>query len=115
MRFEDRSKVLTLIHGRHSLQELSEPIFCEDRLKGRQSHFPLTIWVIPHGEGQRYSLEEAIELPNYSEDSIYRVGMKVDRSLIAYLVIEEANSQALVEYELGSIFSRIFPDGTAGA
>ncbi|ESA32485.1 molecular chaperone [Leptolyngbya sp. Heron Island J] len=107
LRFEDKYKDLTLIHGEHALQELSEPIFSEDRLKARQSQFPLTIWVIPQAVGKRYSLKESIELPDYSENAVYRVGMKVDRSLIAYLIIEEINSQTVAEYELGNIFSKI--------
>jgi molecular chaperone DnaK len=50
-----------------------------------------------------------IELPNYSPNTKYRVGMKVDRSHIAYLVIESQGGESKIEYELGEIISKMFP------
>ncbi len=35
--------------------------------------------------------------------------MKVNRSQIAYLVIEQVNTRKSVEYELGNMIAKLFP------
>jgi hypothetical protein len=37
--------------------------------------------------------------------------MRVDKSQVAYLVIQEEQSQVRAEYQLGDILQRIFPAG----
>lgn len=102
---------VTVIDGNQSTSELSETIFLDQKLRATYPSFPLTIWVIPQSTGQRCSLQEFIDLPSHSQESEYRVGMRVDRSQIAYLVIREINSNSTVEYELGNIISKLFPKG----
>ena len=50
-----------------------------------------------------------IELPCCSSDTKYKIGMKVDRSQIAYLVLEELRSGNRLEYPLGNVVSEMFP------
>jgi molecular chaperone DnaK len=102
---------VTLINGNTSLDQLSEPIFENRPLIAHHPTFPVPIWIMPESKGERYTIEQVIDLPNYSPEAKYRVGMRVNRSQIAYLIIEEVDSSIRVEYELGNIITKIFPDG----
>jgi molecular chaperone DnaK len=71
----------------------------------------LTLWVDPQGKGVlvEESLPEMVKLPSYSPEDKWRVGMRVDRSQIAYLTIEEVRGEKRVEYELGNVLAKMFP------
>lgn len=71
----------------------------------------ITLWVQLQSQGKKHYelLPDMIELPNYSPESKYRIGMKVDRSQIAYLAIQEIRTSKQVEYKLGNLISKMFP------
>ena len=104
----DKHIDLSLINGDKSLSELIEPSFGAQKLTALSSEFPLTIWVSPQSTDSKYSSTINITLPNHNRESIYQVGMRVDRSLVAHLVIKEIKSGAISEYALGDIISKSF-------
>ncbi|MFB2973243.1 Hsp70 family protein [Aerosakkonema sp. BLCC-F183] len=102
---------ITLIQGGANLDSLAQPNFYTEAITPIDSKIAITLWVQITSQGIKHqeSLPDMIELPNYSPQAKYRVGMKVDRSQIAYLVIEEIGSSNPIEYKLGNVISKMFP------
>ena len=102
---------LTLIPGNTSLSELGEPQFHQQPLVAFEPSFTIPIWIDPLSRGKRRKMNtpDRITLPNYSQQAKYWVGMRVNRSQVAYLVIEEVRSKKRVEYELGNIIGEMLP------
>lgn len=50
-----------------------------------------------------------VKLPSYSPVDQWRVGMRVNRSQVTYLVIEDVRGKKQVEYELGNVIANMFP------
>ena len=108
----ERDKInIPLIKGGSSLDSLAETNFYEKEIEPIERRVTVTLWVQIQSKGFKHqnSLPNMIELPNYSPNTKYRVGMKVDRSHIAYLVIESQGGESKIEYELGEIISKMFP------
>ena len=99
---------ITLIQGGTSLDKLKESIFYEQPLIAWSKSFSVPLWIDPKTKGEFYRITtpESVTLPNYSQEAKYLVGMRVDSSQIAYLIIEEINSKTKVEYELGNIIDQ---------
>lgn len=108
--FEIKEEEITLIKGGISLGELNQPQFYDQPLVAWQESFRLVLWIEPQSKGKRYrkQLQEPIKLPNYSSSAEYKVGMWVNPSQVAYLLIEEIHTNECVEYELGNIISKLF-------
>ena len=102
---------ITLIEGGSSLDTLGEPKFYPGKIIPIERRIAVTLWVQIQSQGAKNqeSLPDMVELPNYSPNAKYRVGMKVDRSQIAYLVIETEGGRNRTEYELGNLISKMFP------
>ncbi|WP_375466972.1 Hsp70 family protein [uncultured Nostoc sp.] len=102
---------ITLIQGGSSLDSLAQPNFYAREVIPVEKRIAITLWVQLQSKGKKHqdSLQDMIDLPNYSPNAKYRVGMKVDRSQIAYLIIEETRSGKFVEYTLGDIIAKMFP------
>ena len=102
---------ITLIQGGANLDSLAQPNFYPEAITPIDSQIAITLWVQITSQGIKHqeSLPDMIELPNYSPEAKYRVGMKVDRSQIAYLVIEDIGSSNPIEYKLGNVISKMFP------
>ncbi|MGB8690880.1 MAG: Hsp70 family protein, partial [Microcoleus sp.] len=90
---------------------LAQPNFCQQEFYPAGQTIAVMLWVQLMSKGKKYQelMPQKIELPNYYTNAKYRVGMKVDRSQIAYLAIEEVTARKLVEYELGNILAKMFP------
>lgn len=101
---------IILIQGGTPLDELRNPIFYEKQLLAFKNELRIPIWVDVKSQNNKYQkdIPHTIKLPNFSPNTTYYVGMRVDSSQIAYLIIEEVNSKEKVEYELGSLFSQMF-------
>lgn len=107
----DKEKLeITLIEGDTDLDSLAQPCFYSEEIQPIDNRIAVTLWVQLMSQGTKHqeSLPDLIELPNYSLNSKYRVGMKVNRSQVAYLVIEETRTNQQIEYELGNIISKMF-------
>lgn len=110
IKFDLEEEDLVLVKGGLSLDELSHPQFSEQPLVAWQESFSVPIWVEPQSKGKRYKKHTAsVKLPNYSASAQYRVGMWVNKSQIAYLIIEEIESKTNVKYELGNVIGMLFP------
>jgi molecular chaperone DnaK len=102
---------ITLIEGGANLDSLAQPNFDREEITPVDSKIAITLWVQLLSKGKKHQeyLPDMIELPNYSPNAKYRVGMKVDRSQIAYLLIQEARVGKVVEYKLGNVIAKMFP------
>lgn len=111
---EREERLIPIIQGGAILDDLSTPKFANiPPLVTFQNNAPLTLtlWVDPQSKGMTFKelLPDIVKLPSYSPNDQWRVGMRVDRSQIAYLVIEEVQGQKRVEYELGNVIANMFP------
>jgi molecular chaperone DnaK len=104
-------KEISLIEGGSNLDTLAQPNFFTEAMISFRQEVAVTLWVQLMSKGKKYQelMPDNIELPNYYSGAKYRVGMKVDRSQIAYLVIEEVSARKPVEYKLGDIIAKMFP------
>jgi Molecular chaperone len=104
-------KEITLIEGGSNLDTLAQPNFFTEAMTSFRQEVAVTLWVQLMSKGKKHQelMPDNIELPNYYSGAKYRVGMKVDRSQIAYLVIEEVSARKPVEYKLGNLIAKMFP------
>ncbi|HIK09405.1 MAG TPA: Hsp70 family protein [Oscillatoriaceae cyanobacterium M33_DOE_052] len=111
-------KFITLVQGNTPLLDLLEPHFAQipplvpfpSNTIGDEHFLTITIWVDPQSRGIRFqeSLPDLVRLPVGSDTRRWRVGMRVDRSQIAYLVIADTQGEKRLEYELGQITAKLF-------
>ncbi|MGB7712465.1 MAG: Hsp70 family protein [Microcoleus sp.] len=104
-------KEITLIEGGSNLDALAQPNFSQQEFVPTGKTIAVTLWVQINSKGKRHQelMPQNIEFPNDYNGARYRAGMKVDRSQIAYLAIEEVSTKKCVEYELGNILAKMFP------
>lgn len=102
---------ITLIQGGSNLDTLTQVNLAPQQIVPLGDNIAITLWVQLQSQGKKHYelLPDMIELPNYSPESKYRIGMKVDRSQIAYLAIQEIRTSKQVEYKLGNLISKMFP------
>ncbi len=111
-------KFITLVQGNTPLLDLLEPRFAQipplatwvSNTVGEEHCLTITIWVDPQSRGIRFqeSVPDLVRLPVGSDTRRWRVGMRVDRSQIAYLVIADTQGEKHFEYELGQITAKLF-------
>lgn len=108
---ERERREITLIAGGSPLDSLAQVKFYAEEVTPVGNSISITLWVQLMSKGIKHqqSWPDMIELPSYSPNAKYRVGMKVDRSHIAYLVIQETRTNKLIEYQLGDIIANMFP------
>lgn len=102
---------ISLIKGGSNLEDLAQPNFYSQPLTPIDHKISITLWLqlLSKGKKHQHTLPDMIELPCCSSDTKYKIGMKVDRSQIAYLVLEELRSGNRLEYPLGNVVSEMFP------
>lgn len=111
---EREQRFISIIKGGADLDDLAQPKFADiPPLVTFHSDAPLTItlWVDPQSKGRVFKqvLPEIVKLPSYSPIDQWRVGMRVDRSQVTYLVIKDVRGVKQVEYELGNVIAKMFP------
>jgi molecular chaperone DnaK len=111
---EVRDKEITLVQGGTNLDDLASVKFAEiPPLASFQVNEPLklTLWIDPNSQGTilKQDLNDSVQLPQASPEDKWRVGMRVNRSQIAYLVVESLCGRKHQEYELGNIIAKVFP------
>lgn len=113
--YQPTEEEITLIEGKKvTLDNLNETQFSHQPVKAMTSKIhQIILWIDPQSLGNKYkkTIQEPLELPNFSAGATYKLGMRVDKSQVAYLVIQEQQSQDRAEYELGDIIQKIFPTG----
>ncbi|KOR35694.1 MULTISPECIES: Hsp70 family protein [Planktothricoides] len=110
---EREERYITLVQGGRNLTELAQPQFADipPLFTFHDEPLTLTLWVDPQSKGTRFKdmLPDIIKLPSSSPNDQWRVGMRVDRSQICYLVIADMLGKKRVEYELGNAIAKMFP------
>lgn len=111
---EREQRLIPIIEGGANLDDLAQPKFADiPPLVTFQSDAPLTVtlWVKPQSKGRIFKevLPDMVKLPSYSPVDQWRVGMRVNRSQVTYLVIEDIRGKKQVEYELGNVIANMFP------
>ncbi|MBW4596222.1 MAG: Hsp70 family protein [Brasilonema angustatum HA4187-MV1] len=110
---EREQQLIPIIRSGTNLDDLLNPKFIEKPLlTAFTGHLStITVWVDVHL--QKCIFKEmklnGIQLPNYSCENHWRVGMRVSHSNILYLVIEECKDKQSLEYELGILADIIVP------
>ena len=110
---EREQRYITLVPGGKNLEELAHPQFADipPLFTFHDEPLTLTVWVDPQSKGTRFKemLPDIVKLPSYDPNVQWRVGMRVDRSQISYLVISDIQGEHRVEYELGNAIAKMFP------
>ncbi|WP_260378960.1 hypothetical protein [Limnospira platensis] len=67
--------------------------------------------MIPQSKGPIFKkvLPDTVKLPISATSEKWQVGMRVNRSQVAYLAIVSVGGKRKVEYELGNIIAQMFP------
>lgn len=111
---EREERLIPIIKGGVVLDDLATPQFADIRPIHSYHETPkITLWVDPQSKGNFFKelLPDTVKLPDFSEHDQWRIGIRVNRSQVAYLVIEEARGKKRVEYELGNVIIKMFPGG----
>jgi molecular chaperone DnaK len=106
--------LISIIEGGTNLDDLASVRFADiPPLTTFKTNEPLTVtlWVDPQSRGKIFKehLPNTVKLPQPSTDDKWRVGMRVNRSQVAYLVIEAVGKDKRTEYELGNVIAKMFP------
>lgn len=104
---ERERRFIPIILSGTNLDDLMIPIFPDGHsLVAYQNNIPkLAFWIDSKGRKEVIKEVELVnrQLPNYSWENFWRVGMRVSRYQTLYLVIEDGKEKQNVEYELGKI------------
>ena len=108
-------RYVSIVRSGTSINDLISPCFADipPVFAFRQDEpLNLQLWIDPRGSGRKIkdTLPDMVKLPgSWSESHQWRIGMRVNRSQIAYLVVEEMNNKHLrAEYELGNVLAKMF-------
>lgn len=110
---EREERYIPLVQGGKNLEELAQPQFADipPLVTFHDAPLSLILWVDPQSKGTRFKemLPDIVKLPSRDPNARWRVGMRVDRSQISYLVISDIPGEKRVEYELGNAIAKMFP------
>ena len=108
-------RYVPIVRSGTSIDELISPCFADIPAVStfiQDQPLSLKLWIDPRGSGRKIkdTLPDMVKLPgSWSERHQWRIGMRVNRSQIAYLVVEEMNNKHLrAEYELGNVLAKMF-------
>lgn len=102
---EREQRLISIVRGGTCLDDLNVTRFPDNLwLTAFQEHLPtILLWIESETERPfcgEFSLDGLL-LPNYSPETHWRVGMRLNRSGELYLVIEDEKEKNSVEYKLG--------------
>ncbi|MEC4816503.1 MAG: Hsp70 family protein [Scytonema sp. PMC 1069.18] len=111
---DKEKKFVSIIEGGINQIELAQPRFANIQplvTFQNDGDVTVTLWIDPMTRGKKieHRLPKKIKLHGYSPNDQWRVGMRVDSSQVAYLVMEEIREKKRLEYPLGNIIADIFP------
>ncbi|MEI6155476.1 MAG: Hsp70 family protein, partial [Deltaproteobacteria bacterium] len=103
---------MPIIEGGKKLGEYENIIFARNPVKAHHEYPEIVIYVDPESKGSFHSkkLPESlnIKLPGAgNSDQPWRVGMRIDKSKIVYLIFEDMQGKRF-EYELGDLLRQMF-------
>jgi molecular chaperone DnaK len=110
-----QTRYVSIVAPNTAIIDLVQPCFAEGTVSlWRADQNPdVTLWVDPMGRGMKIpkTLPDSVRMPGvWSSHHRWRVGIRMDRLHILYLVVEEeTNPNLRAEYELGNILAEMFP------
>lgn len=110
MRVEE--KFIPIIEGGANLDDLASLRFPDiPPLEAFHDTPEVILGVVPQSKGQIFKkvLPDTVKLPRNATSERWRVGMRVNRSQVAYLAIVSETGDSQIEYELGNIIAQMFP------
>ncbi|MFW6333419.1 MAG: hypothetical protein ACOC23_08995, partial [Thermodesulfobacteriota bacterium] len=109
-----KDKPCPIIRGGKKLGEYEAVHYAPQRFLFRDKSPSITLYVSPDGQDRFFaedlpeSLGIRVPLAGLPGQELWRVGMRVNRSKVVYLVFKNEQTGQTVEYELGDIIRRIF-------
>ncbi|AMW30754.1 Hsp70 family protein [Arthrospira platensis] len=103
---------IPIIEGGANLDDLASLRFADiPPLEAFHDTPEVILGVVPQSKGQIFKkvLPDTVKLPRNVASEKWRVGMRVNRSQVAYLAIVSVGGKRKVEYELGNIIAQMFP------
>ncbi len=111
--FIRRPMRIPVIAGGQKLSAYTDVHFADHPVKVHNENPDIVIYVDPESKNRivKESLPESlnIQAPNaHLQGNQWRVGMRINKSKVVYLVFEDAKKRDRVEYELGDIIRKMF-------
>ncbi len=109
--YEQEQILLPIIKAGAKLSEYQEPVFFEKDVKTLEKTPFIKIFVhlASQDKPHVHQLPEGLALPNtHLPNNSWRVGMRINRSKVVYLVFEDTIHKERLEYELGDIIRQMF-------
>ncbi|MEB3883896.1 Hsp70 family protein [Lyngbya sp. CCY1209] len=103
---------IPIIKGGTNLDDLASLRFADiPPLEAFHDTPTVTLGVDPQSRGKLFKqvLPDIVKLPKTATSEKWRVGMRVNRSQVAYLAIASEEGNKAIEYELGNIIAKMFP------
>ncbi|MCW3488690.1 Hsp70 family protein [Dethiobacter alkaliphilus] len=110
--YEQKQLLIPIIRGGKKLSEYEMIHFAENPVKAHNENPEVSIYVDESSRGcpvvKKLPEKLGIKLPNAdSPGNQWKVGMRINRSKIVYLVFEDMNGKR-VQYELGDLLRQLF-------
>lgn len=111
--YQQESVLIPIIMGGKKLSEYETVHFASNPVKAHEENPDVYIYVDVESRGcpivQKLPETLNIKLPNANiHGNQWRIGMRINKSKIVYLVFENINNKERIEYELGNILRHMF-------
>lgn len=103
--------LIPIIKGGKKLSEYEQTVFAEQQVKAFQKNPEVSVFVDLSSRNKSIisRLPNEIELPNaHIPDNWWKVGMRIDKSKVVYLIFQDVMYEQEIEYELGDIIRKMF-------
>jgi molecular chaperone DnaK len=108
---EQEQILLPIIKAGGKLSEYHQPVFSDKAVKTCDKSPLVHIYVHAASQAKPHirKLPEGLELPNANlPNNSWRVGMRINKSKVVYLIFEDTIHKKQTEYELGDIIRQMF-------
>jgi len=109
--YEQDQILIPIIKGGGKLWEYDKPIFSDMEVKAYTKAPDIHIYVDLSSHDKPYvqKLPDSFELPHAElPNNSWRVGMRINKSKVVYLIFEDTTYKTQKEYELGDIIRQMF-------
>lgn len=110
-KYVQEDTLIPIIKGGKKLSEYQQTVFAEQQVKAFQKNPEVSVFVDLSSRNKSIisRLPDEIELPNaHIPDNRWKVGMRIDKSKVVYLIFQDVMYEKETEYELGDIIRKMF-------
>ncbi len=103
--------LIPILKGGKKLSEYEQTVFAEKQVRTFQKNPEISVFVDLSSRNRSIisRLPDQIELPNaHIPENRWKLGMRIDKSKVVYLIFRDVMYQGETEYELGDIIRRMF-------